>query len=282
MDWICVCLSVLCMIQMNPVKNTRWDLLWVLDETSAVSGFYFKLLDRKNIPRNPSVRIWVPPIHSLYKVDPSERVPCGASQEPKWILGAQKTVPLILSLSPTAAEPAFSVTPGEHPERRAGLYPATTQETGRSPVVTTSPPINILNHHLLYRSPPRYKDPLSPHESSSFEDSGGSSSQRISQPSFSTSPENNGKTASDENFKIPVPLRRSVLKDPERSAIVPAAASAASDDENMKPDEPGLKGNIKPGSDEEEMTTSIITTTTITTTMQSPGQNLPPSPILTQ
>lgn len=202
-----------------------------------------------------------------------------------------KSVILFHSLS--ASEHGLSITPGDHQESGASLYP-TTQDTGRRlPVATTAPSINVLNHHPLYRNPPRHQAPLGPHSHPNyFEDSGGSSSRPGSQPTFSTSLDSSDKRASDESAEstnmqttlvmqasashanTPVPATSAVLKDPERAAIIPSAATAARENKDVRPDE-------------EETTTSTITTTTIITTMRSPGETavllpvcLPPSPIL--
>ncbi|XP_045928846.1 seizure protein 6 homolog [Micropterus dolomieu] len=174
------------------------------------------------------------------------------------------------------------------------LY-STTQDTGRRlPMVTTAPPVNVPNHHSLYRNPPQRQAPFGPHSQLNyFEDSGGSSSHHSSQPTFSTSssrtPLDSGdKGPSDEtaagfniqttlvmqalgatsHSTIPVPVTSVVLKDPGHAAITPSSATAARE-KDVRPDQPGLKQNARPSSDEDETTTTTITTTTITTTMQS-------------
>ncbi|XP_042269666.1 seizure protein 6 isoform X3 [Thunnus maccoyii] len=185
------------------------------------------------------------------------------------------------------SEDGLSVTLGRPAESRASLYP-TTQDMGRRPpVVTTIPPLNVPNHHPLYRNAPQHQAPLGPHgRPYYFEDSGGSSSQ----PTFSAPPsrtplDDGGERASDESAEssnmqttlvmhtlaatshsnTPVKTTSTVLKDPEHTAIIPSAATAAGKKDVVRPDQPGLKHN-----DEEEMTTTTITTTTVITTVQSP------------
>lgn len=185
------------------------------------------------------------------------------------------------------SEDGLSVTLGRPAESRASLYP-TTQDMGRRPpVVTTIPPLNVPNHHPLYRNAPQHQAPLGPHgRPYYFEDSGGSSSQ----PTFSAPPsrtplDDGGERASDESAEssnmqttfvmhtlaatshsnTPVQTTSTDLKDPEHTAIIPSAATAAGKKDVVRPDQPGLKHN-----DEEEMTTTTITTTTVITTVQSP------------
>ncbi|XP_044057676.1 seizure protein 6 homolog isoform X2 [Siniperca chuatsi] len=196
----------------------------------------------------------------------------------------------------SASENGLSITPGGPPESGASLYP-TTQDTGRRlPMVTTAPPVNIPNHHPLYRNPPQHRALLGPHgQLNYFEDSGGSSSHPSSHPTFSTLPsrtplDNGDKRASDEiavssnmlttlvthtlvatsHSNTPVPVTSVILKDPEHAPIIPSADIAARKKYEVRSDQPGLKQNARLGSDEEETTTSTITTTTIITTIQSP------------
>ncbi|KAG8002306.1 Seizure protein 6-like protein [Nibea albiflora] len=196
----------------------------------------------------------------------------------------------------SASEDGLSITPGGPPESGASLY-STTQDTGRRlPVVTTASPVNVPNHHPLYSNPPQHRPLFSPHSQPNyFEDSGGSSSHPSSQPTFSTSPNgtplgNADKRASGESTEsssmqttlvmhtlaatshsdTPDPVSSAVLKDLERAAFLPSAVSAAREEDEGRPDQPGLKQDVRPASDEEETTTTTITTTTIITTMQSP------------
>lgn len=233
---------------------------------------------------------------------PNDYLVCGMTQHPS------NHIYYSLSFSAaSASEDGLSITPGGPPESRASLCP-TTQDTGRRlPVVSTAPPVNVPNHHPLYRNPPQHQAPLGPHgQPNYFEDSGGSSSHPSSQPTFSTphpssqptystplsgTPLDNGdKRASDESaessnmqtalimhaladtshFDTPVPVTSA---DPEHAAIIPSAATSAREKDEVRPDQLGLRQNVKPGSDEEETTTTTITTTTIITTMQSPGKN---------
>lgn len=193
-----------------------------------------------------------------------------------------------LSLS-AASEDGLSITPGGPAESGASLYPPTQDTDRRLPVVTTAPPLNVPNHHPLYRNAPQHQTPLGPHgQPYYFEDSGGSSSQ----PTLSALPSGNpldegDERASDESAEssnmqttlmhtlaatshsnTPVQTTSTVLKDPEHTAIIPSAANAAGEKDVVRPDLPGLKQN-----DEEETTTTTITTTTVITTMQSPGNN---------
>ncbi|TKS81514.1 hypothetical protein D9C73_015619 [Collichthys lucidus] len=197
-----------------------------------------------------------------------------------------------------ASEDGLSITPGGPPESGASLY-STTQDTGRKlPVVTTPSPVNVPNHHPLYSNLPQHRPLFGPHSQPNyFEDSGGSSSHPSSQSTFSTSPigtplGNGDKRASDESTEssnmqttlvmhtlaatshpeTPGPVSSGVLKDLERDAIIPSAVPAAREEDEGRPDQPGLKQDVRPASDEEETTTTTttITTTTIITTMQSP------------
>ncbi|XP_068568738.1 seizure protein 6 homolog [Cebidichthys violaceus] len=174
----------------------------------------------------------------------------------------------------SVSEDGGSITQGSPPESEARLYP-TTQDTGRRLlVVTTVPPVNVPNHHPLYRNPlqrpqgqPNY-----------FEDSRLTSSQRT----FSTLPSG----VSDESAEIsnvqttlvmhalaatslsntPVPVTSVAA---ERAASIPSAAgTAAKEKDVVRPGQPGLKHSVRPGSNEETTTTTTITTTIITT-MQS-------------
>lgn len=210
--------------------------------------------------------------------------------------GAASSLPSVklrlLQKAASASEDGPPITPGGPPESGASLYP-TTQDTGRRlPVVTTAPPINVPNHHPLYRNPTQHQVPLGPHSQPSyFEDSRLSSSR----PTYSTPPTgtplaNGDERSSDESTESsnmqttllmqasaatshsnsPAPVTSVVLKDPEDAANIIAVASAARDKDVVRPDQPGLK-DVTPGSDEEETTTTtIITTTTIFSTMQSP------------
>ncbi|XP_069581828.1 seizure 6-like protein 2, partial [Brachyistius frenatus] len=146
-------------------------------------------------------------------------------------------------------------------ESRTNLH-STTQEMGRRlPVVTTVPPVNVPDHHAVYRTPPQHRAPLVPHgQPSYFEDSGGSSPQ----PTSSTPPsgaalDNKDERAESANMKTSLTVHTlaassRVLKDPQLSTIIPSAATAARAED------------ARPGSDKEE----TETTTTTTTTMQSP------------
>lgn len=161
-------------------------------------------------------------------------------------------------------------------------------------VTTTAPPLNVLNHHPLYRDPHQHQATLGSHgQPNYFEDSGGSSLHTSVQPTFSTLPsrtprDNGDKRASAEsaessNMQTPLfmhplavtshshthtPVTRAVLKDPEQAGIIPSA-TAAREKDVVRPDQPELMQNMRPGSDEDETT---MTTTTVTT-MQSPGKN---------
>ncbi|XP_059186789.1 seizure protein 6 homolog isoform X2 [Centropristis striata] len=183
----------------------------------------------------------------------------------------------------SASEDGLSITPGGNSESGASLYP-TTQDTGRRlPIVTTAPPVNVPNHHPLYRNPPQR--PYG--QANYFKDS--------SQPSFSIMPsvaplDNSDKRHSDESAESanirttrvmhsleatsqsisPVTVSSMVLKDPEHAVTILSATAAAKEQDVVRVNQPGLKQNVKPGSDEEETTTTTITTTTIITTMQSP------------
>uniref|UniRef100_A0A3B5A2A6 Seizure related 6 homolog n=1 Tax=Stegastes partitus TaxID=144197 RepID=A0A3B5A2A6_9TELE len=186
----------------------------------------------------------------------------------------------LLFCAASASEDSPSITPRGTPESGANLYP-TTQDTGRRlPMITTAPPINVPNHHPLYRNPPQHQAPLGPHgQSHYFEDSGGPNSQSTFSKMPSGTPlDNSNKGASDQSAESSnmqatltmhalaaafhsnthVPVSSTVLKDPEHSTVIPSAATAA------------RAKDVRPGSDEEETTTTTITTTTIITTMQSP------------
>ncbi|KAI4789033.1 hypothetical protein KUCAC02_035480, partial [Chaenocephalus aceratus] len=87
----------------------------------------------------------------------------------------------------SASEDGRSITPGGTSESGASLY-STTQDTGRRlPVVTTSFPVNVPNHHPFYRNPPQHSQPKY------FEDSRLSSSHS-SFPTLPSGapPDNNG------------------------------------------------------------------------------------------
>lgn len=177
-----------------------------------------------------------------------------------------------------ASEHGLSITPADHQESGAGLHP-TTQETGRRlPVATTAPPVDVLNHHPLYRDPGRHQALMGPHRQAGyFEDSGGSNTQSISKPTFSPSRDSSDQRASGKstessnvqttlvvqpsaatsNANTPVSTTTAVLKIPQRTTFAPSAAGGNKD---LRPDE-------------EETTTSTITTTTVITTMQSPGKS---------
>ncbi|XP_023284251.1 seizure protein 6 homolog isoform X1 [Seriola lalandi dorsalis] len=186
----------------------------------------------------------------------------------------------------SASGDALSITPGGPPENGASLFSTTQDTVRRLPVVTTAPPLNVPNHHPIYRTPPQRQASLGPHgQPNYFEDSGGSSPP----PSFSHSLDRADKRASDENAGgsnthvtlithppaatshsiTPVPATRAVSKDPEHAPIIPSAAAVRERDA-ARPDQPGLRRSVRPGGDEEETTTTTITTTTIITTMQSP------------
>ncbi|XP_062242500.1 seizure protein 6-like isoform X1 [Platichthys flesus] len=197
----------------------------------------------------------------------------------------------------SASEDAQSITPGGPPESRASLY-STTQDTDRRlPVVTTASPLNILNHHTLYRNPPQHQAPLGPHvQPNYFEDNGESSSHPSTRtsptvPSGTTysTPHNADERASGESAKgsgmqttlvmhaleatshsnSPITATRVVVKDPGHVSTITSAA-ATKENPVVRPDQPGLMPNMRPGRNEEETTTTTITTTTVITTMQSP------------
>lgn len=134
-------------------------------------------------------------------------------------------------------------------------------------MATTAPPVNILNHHPLYRNPPRHPAPLGPDRQPGFFKDGGGSSSRTgsSQPTFSPLPDSEESaemyhahqaSAAVSHVNTPIPATSG---GPGRAAVRQNA-------------EPGPKQSGRPSSDEEETTTSTITTTTIITTMQSPGE----------
>ncbi|XP_005750412.1 seizure protein 6 homolog isoform X2 [Pundamilia nyererei] len=173
-----------------------------------------------------------------------------------------------------ASEDSLSITPGGIPN----LYPTTQDTDRRLPVVTTAPPINILNHHPLYRNPPQNQVHPGPRGQAKYlEDSGGSSSQLSTSPSRRTL-DNSDERISDEtpessNMQATLsihalattslssallPVTGRVLKGPKHSTIMTSSDTAAREK---------VAGA---GSDEEETTTTTITTTTIITTMQSP------------
>lgn len=176
-----------------------------------------------------------------------------------------------------ASEHGLSITPADHQESGAGLHP-TTQETGRRlPVATTAPPVNVLNHHPLYRDPGRHQALMGPHRQAGyFEDSGGSYTR--SKPTFSPSQDSSdqkasGKSTESSNVQTTLVLQPSaatsnapvstttavpVVVVPQRTTFAPSAAGGNKD---LRPDE-------------EETTTSTITTTTVITTMQSPGKSV--------
>ncbi|XP_034460164.1 seizure protein 6 homolog isoform X1 [Hippoglossus hippoglossus] len=197
----------------------------------------------------------------------------------------------------SASEDAQSITPGGPLESRASLY-STTQDTDRRlPVVTTAPPLNILNHHPLYRNPPQHQAPLGPHgQPNYFEDSGESSSHPSTRTSPTvpsgtahSAPHNADDRASGERAKgssmqttlvmhaleatshsnTPVTATRVVVKDPGHVSTI-TSATATKENHVVRPDQPGPRQNVRPGGNEEETTTTTITTTTIITTMQSP------------
>ncbi|XP_032382948.1 seizure protein 6 [Etheostoma spectabile] len=190
----------------------------------------------------------------------------------------------------SASEDVLSLTPGGPAESGARLYP-TTQDTGRRPpVVTTAPPVNVPNHHPLYRNPRQR-----PHgQPNYFEHSGLSSSQPNFPPLLSGTPlDPDEKRASDENagsanmqttlvkhasaatsYSItPATVTSVGLIDPEDAATVPsaaaaAAAAAAREGDVERPGQPGLEQN---GEETTTTTTTTITTTiTITTPVHSP------------
>ncbi|XP_031728302.1 seizure protein 6 homolog isoform X2 [Anarrhichthys ocellatus] len=166
----------------------------------------------------------------------------------------------------SVSEDGGSITQGSPLESEARLYP-TTQDTGRRLlVVTTVPPVNFPNHHPLYQNPLQHPQG----QPNYFEDSRLSSSQRT----FSTLPSG----ASDESAEIsnvqttlvmhalaatslsntPIPVTSMA---PEHAASIPsAAATAAKEKDVVRSGQPGLKHNVRPGSNEEETTTTTITT----------------------
>ncbi|XP_054456055.1 seizure protein 6 homolog [Anoplopoma fimbria] len=177
----------------------------------------------------------------------------------------------------SVSEDGRSITQGSSPEREARLYP-TTQDTGRRLlVVTTGAPVNVPNHHPVYRHPSQRPQG----QPNYFEDSMLSSSQRtfstlLSGASDGSAEISNAQTtlvmhavAATSHSNSPVPVS-SVA--PEHAASIPSATTAAKAKDIVRPGQPGLEHNVRPGSDEEETTTTTITTTTIitTTTMQSP------------
>ncbi|CAB1412746.1 unnamed protein product [Pleuronectes platessa] len=168
----------------------------------------------------------------------------------------------------SASEDARSITPGGPPESRASLY-STTQDTDRRlPVVTTASPLNILNHHTLYRNPPQHQAPFGPHvQPNYFEDNRESSSH----PSTRTSPTVPSGTAysTPHNANERASATRVVVKDPGHVSTITSAA-ATKENHVVRPDQPGLRPNVRPGRNEEETTTTTITTTTVITTMQNP------------
>lgn len=204
----------------------------------------------------------------------------------------------------------LSITRGSPPESGTSLYP-TTQDTGRRlPVVTTAPPLNIPNHHPLYRSPPQHQALLSPHSQPHYlEDSGGPDAHTtlagsISNSQFagsqSTVPHDNAPAAfstpeGDERAKTldmqstpvmhtsapnpytstPYPATAAGLRHPERPTITPMAVTTVLEKDAEKPDHMAEReGKLSStfADVEEETTTTTITTTTIITTMQSPGE----------
>lgn len=135
-------------------------------------------------------------------------------------------VPSHRLLSRPPASEGRSTSPGILPEGLAGPSRSTTRDAVRSPVATTAPPPDLLNHHPIYPRPPDPQGPLSPHHPDYPGDSGG---HRSWSSSWSSSKPTSGGKPSPA-----APTTSLVLADANR--------------------------------EEEEMTTSIITTTTVTTT----------------
>lgn len=195
-----------------------------------------------------------------------------------WVRDANQNPPKHICFCFVAAsEHGLPITPADHQESGAGLHP-TTQETGRRfPVATTAPPVDVLNHHPLYRDPGRHR------QTGYFEDSGGSNTQYSSKPTFSPSRDSSAQRASGKSTEspniqttvavqpsaatskanTPVLTTTAVLKIPQRTTFAPSAAGGNKD---LRPDE-------------EETTTSTITTTTVITTMQSPGKSAVLAPV---
>lgn len=145
-------------------------------------------------------------------------------------------------------------------------------------MATTAPPVDVLNHHPLYRDPGRHQALVGPRRQAGyFEDSGGSDTQSSPKPTFFPSRDSSDQRASGKsterssvqttlvvqpsaataNANTPVSTTTAALKIPQRTAFAPSAA--------------GRNKDLRP--DEEETTTSTITTTTVITTMQSPGKS---------
>lgn len=156
------------------------------------------------------------------------------------------------SFSPSASD-GPSISPGNLPESPTGLHPMVP-----SPVATTAPPVNLLNHHSTYRRPQGHQGPFSPQRPHYPGDGGGlgswSGSWSGSRPNFSTVREQDA---------TPPPSESSSTAAPATSAV---STEANADDRNQR-------RKRRSGRDEEETTTSTITTTTITTTVQSPGES---------
>lgn len=145
---------------------------------------------------------------------------------------------------PPSASDGPSVSLGNLPDSPAGLYPTTTQDTVRSPVATTAPPVNLLNHHSAYRRP--RQGPFSPQHPNEPGDGGGPSSWSGFKPTISALLAGYGTTPPGES------------------------SSTATPEQNHR------RKRRRSGHEEEEtttITTTITTTTITTTTMQSPGES---------
>lgn len=201
---------------------------------------------------------------------PSHYCLCGMNQHPFNHIYYS----LSFSAASGGSEDGLSITPGGHVESGASLYP-TTQGTGRRlPVVTTAPPLNVPNHHPLYRNAPQHQALLSPHgQPYYFEDSGGSSSQPgFSTPPSRTPPDDGDKRASDESAESSnmhtTLVMHTLAATSHSNTPVQTTSTTTTGTDVARQRQPGLKQN-----DEEETTTTTITTTTVITTMQSPGNS---------
>nr|XP_020496633.1 seizure protein 6 homolog isoform X1 [Labrus bergylta] len=182
-------------------------------------------------------------------------------------------------MSTKASEDALSITPGVPQESRSGLYPTTQDSGGRPPVVTTAPPVNVLNHHPVYRNPHQQHDLLNPRgQPNYFEDSGGSTPPpKTLQASDVTTESSDVRTTVVMHTSAPaahssshVPVTSEVLKDSEHTEMSPSSSPAAGEEDEARKNQTGPQQTVRPSRDEEETTTTTITTTTIITTMQSP------------
>ncbi|XP_041670035.1 seizure protein 6 homolog isoform X1 [Cheilinus undulatus] len=182
-------------------------------------------------------------------------------------------------ISAKASEDVLSITPGVPQESRSSPYPTTQDSGGRPPVVTTAPPINVPNHHPVYRNPPEHYPPLGPRSQPNyFQDSGGSApSPETLRAADETAQSSDVQTTVVMHTSAPtahsssqVLVTREVLKDPEHKGTSPTSSPAAGEEDKGRKDKTGQQQAVKPSSEQEETTTTTITTTTIITTMQSP------------